>query len=124
MVPVVEGTISIHAGFLMGAGIIGVGGSASWRVGVGGAGGGGGEKGVVVVEEEKGRKVYFHLPMRRIGARITVDGETVLEEGDGAFVEGWNAGDELRVESIGEGEAEVVVLDSNYGVRGRGLVNL
>lgn len=110
-VPVVEGTIPIHADFLMGAGIIGVGGSASWRVGVGG--GGEGEKGAVVVEEEKGRKIYLHLPMRRVGARIRVEGETVLEEGDGAFVDGWNAGDELRIESIGEGEAEVVVLDSN-----------
>ena len=101
-VPVTEGTIPIHADFLMGASIIARGASASWTVG--------GEKAVV---SESGRKVYLHLPMRRIGARIRVDGETVLEEGDGAFVEKVNAGDELLVESIGEGEAEVVVLDSN-----------
>lgn len=103
-VPVVEGTIPIHADFLMGASIIAEGGSASWNVG-------GGEKGVV--ESKSGRKVYLHLPMRRIGAKVRVDGETVLEEGDGAFVEGVDAGDELLVESIGDGEAEVVVLDSN-----------
>lgn len=101
-VPVVEGTIPIHADFLMGASIIAKGASAFWKVG--------GEK---AVESKSGRRVYLHLPMRRIGAKIRVDGETVLEEGDGAFVEGVNAGDELWVESVGEGEAEVVVLDSN-----------
>jgi len=37
----------------------------------------------------------------------------VLGEGDGAFVGGVEAGDELVVESVGEGEAEVVVLDSD-----------
>lgn len=105
-VPVAEGTIPIHADFLMGAGIIAKEGTASWRVG------GGGEKGVVV-ESKVGRKVYVHLPMRRVGAKVRVEGETVLEEGDGAFVEGVDAGDELRVESVGEAEAEVVMLDSN-----------
>jgi hypothetical protein len=37
----------------------------------------------------------------------------VLEEGDGAFVEGVNVGDVISVESLGETEAEVIVLDSN-----------
>ena len=106
-VPVVEGTIPIHADFLMGASIIAEGGSACWRVGGGGGGGEG------VVESMSGRKVYLHVPMRRVGAKVRVGGETVLEEGDGAFVEGVGAGDELWVESIGEAEAEVVVLDSN-----------
>ena len=39
--------------------------------------------------------------------------DAILEEGDGAFVTQVNAGDSLRVESIGEVEAEVIVLDSN-----------
>lgn len=102
-VPAVEGTIPIHADFVMGAGIIAPGRSAGWRVG-------GGEG---VVEGGMGRKVYLHVPMRRVGAKVRVDGETVLEEGDGAFVEGVDAGDQVWVESVGEGEAEVVVLDSN-----------
>jgi hypothetical protein len=41
------------------------------------------------------------------------DSSSVLEEGDAAFVSNVNAGDVLAVESIGEDEAEVVVLDSN-----------
>lgn len=102
-VPVVHGTIPIHADFVMGAGIVARGGAAGWRVG-------GGEG---VVEEVVGRRVFLHLPMRRVGARVRVDGETVLEEGHGAFVEGVDVGDEVWVESIGEGEAEVVVLDSS-----------
>ena len=41
------------------------------------------------------------------------DSSAVLEEGDAAFVSSVNAGDVLTVESIGEAEAEVIVLDSN-----------
>ena len=94
----IEGTIPIHADFYMGAGILRPGVSATWRVGG---------------EGKVARKVYLHLPMRGIGARIRVGGgELVLEEGDGAFVEGVKGGDEVLVESVGEGEAEVVVLDS------------
>lgn len=58
----------------------------------------------------------MHLPAsRKGGARVRLDGreDKVLEEGDGAFVEGVNVGDVISVESFGEGEAEVVVLDSN-----------
>ena len=102
-VATMEGTIPIHADFYMGAGILGPGVGAAWRVG-----GGGGEKG-----EGVARKVYLHLPMRGVGARVKVGGgEVVLEEGDGAFVEGVKGGEEVLVESVGEGEAEVVVLDS------------
>ena len=101
-VPVVEGTIPVHADLLMGASIIDKGKAATWIVGGGDA-----------VEEKKDRKVYVHVPMRRLGAAVKVGGETRLEEGDGAFVEGVDVGDELVVESVGEGEAEVVVLDSN-----------
>lgn len=101
-VPVIEGTIPIHSDFLMGASIIAKGKSASWKIG-----------GDDAVEAKSGRKVYVHLPMRKIGARIRLAGKTELGEGDGAFVSNVNAGDELQVESIGDGEAEVVVLDSS-----------
>jgi hypothetical protein len=48
-------------------------------------------------------------------SKVKIDGreDAVLEEGDGAFVTMVNAGDALRVESVGEVEAEVIVLDSN-----------
>lgn len=46
-------------------------------------------------------------------ARIRVGGKEGLEEGDGIFVSGVNAGDELVVESVGDEEAEVLILDSN-----------
>lgn len=99
-VATMEGTIPIHADFYMGAGIIGSGVGAAWRVG--------GENG-----ERVARKVYLHLPMRGVGARVKVGGgDVMLEEGDGAFVEGVKGGEEVLVESVGEGEAEVVVLDS------------
>ena len=101
-VPVIEGTIPIHADFLMGASIIANGQFATWTVGGGDA-----------VESKTGRKVYVHLPMRKIGAKIRLQGELELSEGDGAFVENVNAGDEMLVESVGDGEAEMVVLDSN-----------
>lgn len=104
--PAVQGTIPVHADLVMGAGIIGAGGAATWRVGGEGKG---------VVRSERDRKVYVHLPMRGLKAKIRLAGQggRVLGEGDGAFVEKVNAGDELLVESVGEGEAEVVVLDSN-----------
>ena len=101
-VPVIEGTIPIHADFLMGASIITQGQSATWKVGGGDA-----------VQSKKDRKLYVHLPMRKIGAKIRLAKNLDLDEGDGAFVENVNAGDELLVESIGDGEAELVVLDSD-----------
>jgi redox-sensitive bicupin YhaK (pirin superfamily) len=100
--PTLEGTIPIHADFVMGAGIIPPEGKFEWVVGA-------------KVTEKTKRKVYIHLPMTKGGkSKISIDGreEAVLEEGDGAFVEGVNAGDKLVVESIGEKEAEVVVLDT------------
>ncbi|KAG8531320.1 uncharacterized protein KY384_002949 [Bacidia gigantensis] len=102
--PVVKGTIPIHADFMMGASLIDPGEKASWKIGGGGA-----------VEQKEGRKVYVHLPIRHLGAKIRLAGreEATLSEGDGAFVEKVKAGDELVVESIGNGEAEVIVLDSN-----------
>ncbi|KAL2262772.1 hypothetical protein VTK26DRAFT_117 [Humicola hyalothermophila] len=104
--PTVPGTIAIHADFVMAAGIIAPdGGRFEWRIGGPGEG----------VTEERRRKVYVHLPMTKGGkARVRLDGreDAVLSEGDGAFVEGVNAGDRLAVESVGEAEAEVVVLDT------------
>ncbi|KAH8689530.1 putative pirin domain protein [Talaromyces proteolyticus] len=105
--PKIPGTIPIHADFVMGAGLIGVDKRFKWRVG-----------GPTddVVKSQSDRNVYIHLPMTKGGnAKIRLDGreDVVLSEGDGAFVKGVNVGDELSVESIGEAEAEVIVLDSN-----------
>jgi len=109
-IPTMEGTIPVHADFMMGAGIVGLDKRFRWVVG------GEMENGGSVVESKEGRRVYVHLPMTKNGsAKVRLDGRegAVLGEGDGAFVEGVRAGDVLSVESIGEAEAEVVVLDSN-----------
>lgn len=90
----------------MSAGIIGVDKRFKYTVG-------GGED---VVRSRSNRNVYIHLPMTKNGnAKIRLAGreDAVLSEGDGAFVSQVNVGDILSVESIGEAEAEVVVLDSN-----------
>lgn len=104
-VPTLPGTIPIHADFVMGAGIIAPTSTFTWTVGAGEA-----------VESKKKRNVYIHLPMTKQGkskVKINSQEDVVLEEGDGAFVTMVNAGDALRVESVGEVEAEVIVLDSN-----------
>ncbi|KAI1261526.1 RmlC-like cupin domain-containing protein [Xylariaceae sp. FL1019] len=99
--PMIEGTIPIHADFVMGAGIIPPQQKFEWKVG-GGA------------TEKTKRKVFIHLPMTKKGkAKIRIDGrEELFAEGDGAFVDAVNAGDKLFVESVGEAEAEVVILDT------------
>ncbi|KAL6857871.1 hypothetical protein ACO1O0_005314 [Amphichorda felina] len=100
--PTISGTIPVHADFAMGAGLIAPGTAFEWVAGAG-------------ATREAKRKVYVHVPMTRGGkARVRLDGreDAELAEGDGAFVEGVSAGDKLVVESIGEVEAEVVVLDS------------
>ncbi|UKZ81205.1 hypothetical protein TrVFT333_008977 [Trichoderma virens FT-333] len=100
--PVIPNTIPIHADFVMGAGIIAPDGKFEWTVG-GGA------------TQTTQRKVYVHVPMLKGGrAKIRLDGreDAELSEGDGAFIEGVQIGDRLVVESIGEAEAEVVVLDT------------
>jgi quercetin 2,3-dioxygenase len=74
------------------------------------------EGGEPAVRSVADRKVYVHVPMTKGGAaKVRLDGreDAVLGEGDGAFVTGVKAGDVLSVESSGEAEAEVVVLDSN-----------
>ncbi|KAL7898463.1 RmlC-like cupin domain-containing protein [Trichoderma sp. SZMC 28014] len=100
--PIIPNTIPIHADFVMGAGIIAPEGKFEWTVG-GGAG----------IKTQ--RKVYVHLPMLKGGkAKIRLDGRenAELSEGDGAFIDGVFIGDKLTVESIGEAEAEVIVLDT------------
>jgi len=103
-VPTVEGTIPVHADLVFSAGIIPQGKTFSYKVG-------GGD----VVSSKSGRNVYVHLPETKGGkAKIRIDGRdnAILSEGDAAFVTQVNANDELKVESIGEAEAEVVVIDS------------
>ncbi|KAK3330919.1 RmlC-like cupin domain-containing protein [Apodospora peruviana] len=100
--PTLPDTIPIHADLVMAAGIIAPGNTFEWNVGA-------------KATEASNRKVYVHVPMTKGGkARVRIDArdDAVLEEGDGAFVDGVNAGDKLSVESIGEAEAEVVVLDT------------
>lgn len=102
--PALANTIPIHADFVMSAGIIGVGKRFEWKVG--------GDS----VKKVNDRNVYVHMPRCKNGtAKIRLDGREniVLGEGDGAFVTGVNAGDVLGFESIGEAEAEVIVLDSD-----------
>lgn len=111
-VPAIPGTIPIHADFLMGAAIIAPGRRFGWKIG------GENEQQLdSVVREKSDRKVYVHFPAMTAGgtARVRLLGKepVVLEEGDGAFVSGVEAGEELMVESVGETDAEVVVLDSN-----------
>jgi redox-sensitive bicupin YhaK (pirin superfamily) len=104
-IPKIPDTIPIHADFVMGAGIIAPNSTFKWNVGAG-----------EVVSSKKKRNVYIHLPMTKQGQmKIKLDGreDAILEEGDGAFITLVNAGDSLCVESIGDVEAEVVVLDSD-----------
>jgi len=100
--PAIPDTIPIHADFVMAAGIVAPENRFEWKVGA-------------KVGQATKRKVYVHLPMTKGGkAKIRLDGrdDAILEEGDGAFIEGVNAGDVLSVESVGSAEAEVVVLDT------------
>ncbi|KAK4453511.1 quercetin 2,3-dioxygenase [Podospora aff. communis PSN243] len=100
--PALEGSIPIHADFVMAAGIIKPESTFEWNVGA-------------KVTEATKRKVFVHVPMTKRGkARVRLDGrdDAVLEEGDGAFVDNVRAGDKLTVESLGEAEAEVIVLDT------------
>lgn len=102
--PTLANTIPIHADLVMAAGIIPVDKRFKWTVG--------GD----AVKKTDGRNVYIHVPMTKKGSsRIRLDGreDAVLGEGDGAFVSNVNAGDVLSFESVGEAEAEVVVLDSD-----------
>ncbi|KAI6712471.1 hypothetical protein JHW43_005020 [Diplocarpon mali] len=101
---VLPDTIPIHADLVMAAGIIPVDKRFKWTIGAD------------AVTKTEDRHVYIHLPMTKNGSsKIKIDGreDAVLSEGDGAFISGVNAGDVLSVQSVGEAEAEVVVLDSD-----------
>ncbi len=98
-----EGTIAVHADLVFSAGIIPTGNTFSYTVG-------GGD----LVTSKTDRKVYIHFPETKGGkASIKLDGraDAILKEGDGAYVSHVNAGDVLEFESIGDAEAEVVVID-------------
>jgi quercetin 2,3-dioxygenase len=99
--PAIPGTIPIHADFVMGSGLIAPQQRFEWTIG-----------GNATTNTK--RKVFVHLAMTQGGkAKILLDGrDDIFSEGDGAFIENVNAGDILGVESIGEAEAEVVVLDT------------
>lgn len=106
-IPATNGTIPVHADLVFSAGIIPIGQAFEYKIG-----------GDDAVRSKSNRNTYVHLPMTKGGkAKIRLAGrddqDSILKEGDGAFVRGVNAGDILSVESIGEAEAEVVVLDSN-----------
>lgn len=47
----------------------------------------------------------------KVSIRLDGRDDVVLKEGDGVFIEGVNKGDKFLVESVGEVEVEVVVLD-------------
>lgn len=107
--PTIPDTIPIHADMLMGAALIGSERTFQWLVGCDATGNS-------AVSSKQGRRVYVHLPMTKDGnARIKLDGRdaAILDEGDGAFITNVNAGDKLNLSSIGNAEAEVIVLDSN-----------
>ena len=104
-VPIIEGTIPVHADLLFSAGIIAQGSRFEYKIG-----------GDNAVQSKTDRKTYVHLPMTKGGkSKIKLAGreDAVLNEGDGSYITGVNAGDILSVESVGNVEAEVVVLDSN-----------
>ena len=103
-VPAKQGTIPIHSDLVFSAGIIAPSSSFNYIVGAGDA-----------VSSTTDRKVYIHFPETKGGkAQIRLDGreDAILSEGDGAYVSHVNAGDVLKVESIGSVEAEVVVIDT------------
>jgi redox-sensitive bicupin YhaK (pirin superfamily) len=100
--PTLPDTIPVHADFVMGAGLIAPESKFEWVVGAN-------------ATKQTKRKVFVHLTMTQKGkAKIRIDGREDAEysEGDGAFVDGVNAGDKLVIESTGSAEAEVVILDT------------
>ena len=102
-VPAKEGTIPVHADLVFSAGIVGSGKTFEYKIG-----------GDDLVSSKMDRKTYVHLPATQGGkAKITLDGRETLSEGDGAYITHVNTGDVLTVQSVGEADAEVVVLDSN-----------
>lgn len=100
-VPVIPGTIPIHADFIMGAAIIPPNTTFSWTVGSNGA-----------VKKED-RIIYIHLPMTKDGRAKAKVNDVVLSEGDGIAFSHIDANESLHIESIGDVEAEVVLFDTD-----------
>ena len=102
-IPVKEGTIPVHADLVFSAGIIEPGKTFEYKIG-----------GDDYVTSKSDRKTYIHLPATQGGkAKVKLANDTVLSEGDGAYVSSVNAGDVLTFESVGTADAEIVVLDSS-----------
>ena len=102
-VPVKDGSIPVHADLVFSAGIIEPGKKFEYKIG-----------GDDYVTSKSDRKTYVHLPATQAGkAKVKLADDTVLSEGDGAYITKVNAGDVLIVESVGSADAEVVVLDSS-----------
>lgn len=103
-----EGTIAVHADLVFSAGIVEPKKVFEYKVG------GDGED---VVTNKSGRNVYVHLTEsanwdKKSKVKLAGREEIVLSEGDAAFVKNVNVGDVLTVESVGETDAEVVIVDS------------
>ena len=103
------GTIPIHADLVFSAGIIESKKTFEYRVG------GDGED---VVRSKNGRNVYVHLTEskdwdKKSKIRVAGRDDVVLAEGDASFVSKVNVGDVLTIESVGETDAEVVIIDSD-----------
>lgn len=107
--PAKEGTIPVHADLVFSAGILEPKKTFEYRVG------GDGED---LVRNREGRNVYVHFTEsekweKRGKVKLAGREDMVLSEGDAAFVKNVKVGDVLTVESTGEVDAEVVIVDSN-----------
>ena len=105
-VPAIAHSVAIHADVFAAAAIVSSGGSTEWVVGAGHA------------TKKQRRNVFVHLPASDEGTSSirlpqAASSGLVLEEGDGAFVSGVNDGDRLVVESVGDTDAEVFLIDSD-----------
>jgi len=103
-----EGTIAVHADLVFSAGILEPKKTFEYKVG------GDGED---IVRSRSNRNVYVHLTEsekwdKKSKVRLGGREDIVLGEGDAAFVKNVNVGDVLTVESLGETNAEVVIIDS------------
>jgi len=103
-----EGTIAIHADLVFSAGILEPKKTFEYKVG------GDGDD---IVRSKSNRNVYIHLTEsekwdKKSKVKLAGREEIILAEGDAAFVKNVNVGDVLTVESLGETNAEVVIIDS------------
>jgi len=103
-----EGTIAIHADLVFSAGILEPKKTFEYKVG------GDGDD---IVRSKSNRNVYVHLTEsekwdKKSKVKLAGREDITLFEGDAAFVKNVNVGDILTVESLGETNAEVVIIDS------------